>query len=195
MAGRPHEGASCIKGRCPINVCAYLCLVSSQGRRLRQGFQCKWLIWEAKEVKSGDGRETRKGKQPLKGCDSKLSSARRLTNNRSLFFTVLNAGSLKSGYLPGLVRFWWQPPSRPQVVNVSWCLSWNKCRRGKGAHGGLFYNGANPIHEAYILITVITSQNSQIPLHWKLIVNISSWGDTDLQMIVDVLSGELPLSP
>lgn len=56
-----------------------------------------------------------------------------------------------------------------------------------------FYKDANSIHEASTLITIITSQSPQIPLQQKLIFNISSCGDTNLQLIAGVLPSELPL--
>lgn len=99
----PPLGCKLHKVRCPRDVCASLCLVSSQGRHLRQGFRCKWLTWEVKEVQKGDRSETRRGKQPLKDCVNKFPLTRGFTNNSSLFFTVLGARNLRLGCQPDQV--------------------------------------------------------------------------------------------
>lgn len=136
MAGHPHKGASCKKGRCPIDVLLIFAWFppnpdawgKDSSPRGIFGRQRKW----SQEVGGRPGRESSHWRAVIRSYH-RLGGSWTTGADFSQFQMpeVWNQGTI-------LIRFWWEPPSWPQMVYVSLCLSWNKCGMGKGAHRGLF---------------------------------------------------------
>ena len=104
------------------------------------------------------------------GCYNNIPRTWWFINNRRLFLTVLEAGSLRSGCQQGPVRV---------LFLVQTFLVSSHGRKGSGALWNLFYKSSNPILHPQDLSTY---QTPYLLIPTSLVFH-EYWGDTNIQII------------